>query len=174
MTNPVKPSLPLQEFSTGKRGGGTHQNFYDGGKYTYLDAGWDDELRMENAQRPSSNGVIIVDMSDPANVKEVSRWWVPGQQRERKPNTRCVFAGDQASWTGNHGALAVPKRVEDGGTIGYGGFGHFGMFVMDLSDIAKPKPIGNVGRSSKRSAAFPTTPSIPSSRTRASPGFRTS
>jgi hypothetical protein len=142
VTDPRKPVL-LQEFSTGERGGGTHHNFYDGGKYAYLDAGWDDQLRMENAQRPSSNGLMIVDMTDPAKIKEVSRWWVPGQRiGEEADYKKFVFAGDESSWTGNHGAISVPKRVEDGGTIGYGGFGAFGMYVMDLSDISKPKPLG--------------------------------
>lgn len=141
VTDPAKPVL-LQEFSTGARGGGTHHNFYDGGKYAYLDAGWDDDLRMENAQRPSSNGIMIVDMSDPTNIKEVSRWWVPGQRvGEEEEYKKYWFAGDQSSWTGCHGGMTVPKRVEGGGTVGYAGFGHFGLFTFDLSDIRNPKPI---------------------------------
>ncbi len=144
ITNPEKPEL-LEEYSTGVKGNGTHHNFYDGGKYAYLDCGWDDQLRMENHQRPFSNAIMIVDMSDPSHVKEVSRWWVPGQRfGEEAEYKKYIFAGDRTSWTGNHGALTVPKRVEDGGNIGYGGFGAFGMYVMDLSDIAHPKPMGHV------------------------------
>jgi hypothetical protein len=144
ITNPEKPEL-LQEYNTGEKGNGTHHNFYDGGKYAYLDCGWDDQLRMENHQRPYSNAVMIVDMSDPAHVKEISRWWVPGQRLgEEAEYKKYIFAGDQTSWTGNHGALSVPKRVEDGGNLGYGGFGAFGMYVLDLSDIKHPKPIGHV------------------------------
>ena len=110
VTDPTRPNL-LQEFSTGKRGGGTHHNFYDGGRYGFLDAGWDDDLRMENAQRPSSNGLMIADMSDPANIKEVSRWWVPGQRiGEEEEYKKYWFAGDQMSWTGCHGACITPKR----------------------------------------------------------------
>ena len=144
ITDPLKPNL-LQEFSTGTTGNGTHMNFYDGGQYAYLDCGWDDQFRMENHQRPFSNAIMIVDMSDPSNVKEVSKWWVPGQRLgEEAEYKKYIFAGDQASWTGNHGALTVPKRVEDGGTVGYGGFGAFGMYAMDLSDIKHPKPYGHV------------------------------
>ena len=144
ITDPSKPNL-LQEFSTGEKGNGTHHNFYDGGKYAYLDCGWDDQLRLENHQRPFSNGLMIVDMSDPANAKEVSRWWVPGQRLgEEEEYKKYAFANDRTSWTGNHGAISVPKRVEDGGTVGYGGFGAFGMYVMDLTDITKPKPFGKV------------------------------
>jgi hypothetical protein len=143
ISDPAKPNL-LQEYSTGEKGNGTHHNFYDGGKYAYLDCGWTDQLRLENHQRPSSNALMIVDMSDPASVQEVSRWWVPGQKiGEEEEYKKYRFAGDHTAWTGNHGAITVPKRVEDGGTIGYGGFGAFGMYVMDLSDIKNPKPYGH-------------------------------
>jgi hypothetical protein len=144
VTDPTKPNL-LQEYNTGEKGNGTHHNFYDGGKYAYLDCGWDDSLRLENHQRPWSNALMIVDMSDPANVQEVSRWWVPGQKYgEEEEYKKYRFAGDHTSWTGNHGAISVPKRVEDGGTVGYGGFGAFGFYVMDLSDIKHPKPYGHI------------------------------
>jgi hypothetical protein len=141
-TDPLNVQL-LSEFSTGETGHGTHHNFYDGGRYAYLDCGFDDTLRMESSERILSNGVMIVDMSDPANVREVSRWWVPGQRiGEEEEYFKYPFAGDQSSWTGNHGAITVPKRVEDGGTIGYGGWGQFGMYVHDLSDIRNPKVFG--------------------------------
>lgn len=144
VTDPSSPIL-LQEFSVGTTGGGTHANFYDGGQYAYLDCGWDETLRMESSERPFSNGLMIVDVSDPANVKEVARWWVPGQKfGEEDDYKRYPFAGDQSSWTGNHGGAVVPRRVEDGGTIGYCGMGHFGMYVLDLSDIKHPKPIGRL------------------------------
>jgi hypothetical protein len=144
ITDPTKPNM-LQEYNTGEKGNGTHHNFYDGGKYAYLDCGWDETLRLENHQRPYSNALMIVDMSDPANVQEVSRWWVPGQKLgEEEEYKKYRFAGDHTSWTGNHGAISVPKRVEDGGTVGYGGFGAFGFYAMDLSDIKHPKPYGHM------------------------------
>ena len=97
VTDPLKPSL-LQEFSTGETGSGTHMNFYDGGKYAYLDCGWDDQLRQESSERPYSNALMIVDMTDPANVKEVSRWWAPGQRLgEEQRYNQYPFAGDRSS-----------------------------------------------------------------------------
>lgn len=144
LTDPEKPVL-LQEFSTGETGGGTHTNFYDGGRYAYLDTSWDDQFRMENPQRSVSNALMIVDMSDPTDIREVSRWWVAGQRYGEEAEYRKYwFAGDQSSWTGVHGAPAVPKRIEDGGRFGYGGFGHFGMFVFDFSDIRNPRPVGRL------------------------------
>jgi hypothetical protein len=143
-TDPRSPQL-LQEFSTGETGSGTHHNFYDGGKYAYLDCGWDDQFRQESSERPYANALMIVDLSDPANVKEVSRWWVPGQRiGEEREYGKWPFAGDESSWTGNHGAATVPERVENGGTVGYCGMGAFGMYVLDLSDITKPRASGHV------------------------------
>ena len=145
VTNPEKTEL-LNEFETGKTGFGVHCPFYDGGQYGYLACGWDDQFRMESTERVYSNGLMIVDMSDPAKVKEVSRWWVPGQRLDEEElyRTTYPFAGDQCSWTGNRTPCIVPVRVEDGGTVGYGGWGHFGMYVHDLSDIHNPKVYGKV------------------------------
>lgn len=144
ITDPLHPSL-LCEFSTGETGAGPHMNFYDGGRYAYLDAGWSDKLRWEDVGRASGSGLTIVDMSDPANVKEVSRYHVPGQLiGEEDEYKKYWFADSLSAWVGSHGGPTVPVRVEDGGTVGYGGFGHFGMICFDLTDIKKPKPYGMV------------------------------
>jgi len=119
ITDPVSPKL-LNEFSTGETGTGTHMNFYDGGRYAYLDAGYTDQLRMENSGRASSNGLMIVDMSDPEKVTEVSRWHFPGQHMsEEEEYKKFWWAGSQAAWSCSHGGPTVPTRVEDGGTVGY-------------------------------------------------------
>src|SRR5699024_2086456 len=145
VTNPESPVL-LNEFETGSTGNGVHLPFYDGGKYAYLACGWDDQLRMESSERVYSNALMIVDMSDPSAVQEVSRWWVPGQRLDEEEYYRTTypFAGDQCSWTCNRTPCIVPVRVEDGGTVGYGGWGHFGFYVHDLSDIKNPKVYGKV------------------------------
>lgn len=142
ITDPTKPNL-LSEFSTGETGSGTHMNYYDGGRYAYLDAGYSDQFRMENVSRPHGNGLMIVDMTDPASPKEVARWHVPGQLfGEEDAYKKYWFAGDGNAWTCSHGAPVTPVRVEDGGRYGYGGFGAFGMIVFDFSDIRNPKMVG--------------------------------
>ncbi|MEI6667202.1 MAG: hypothetical protein WCP29_03525 [Acidobacteriota bacterium] len=139
VTDAVRPVL-LQEFSTGAKGMGTHMNYYDGGQYAFLEAGWDETLRMENSQRAFSNALMIVDISDPASIKEVSRFWAPGQKYgEDAIYNTYPFADDHQSWTGNHGSMITPIRPEDGGRVGYSGFGAFGMFTLDLTDIRNPK-----------------------------------
>ncbi|MEW5984544.1 MAG: hypothetical protein AB1806_19505 [Acidobacteriota bacterium] len=140
ITDPVTPRL-LSEFSTGPTGTGTHMNFYDGGRYAYLECGWTDRLRFENSGRASSNALMIVDLWDPEHVTRVSTWHFPGQMiGEDEQYLKYWWAGSKAAWSGAHGAPTVPVRVEDGGTVGYGGFGHYGMVIFDLSDIKNPKP----------------------------------
>jgi hypothetical protein len=142
ITDPATPKL-LNEFSTGEVGTGTHMNFYDGGRYAYLEAGFSDQLRMDNSGRANSNGLMVVDLLDPEKVTEVSRWHFPGQLvSEEAEYRKNWWAYSQASWSSAHGAPTVPIRVEDGGKVGYGGFGHFGMVIFDLTDIKNPKPYG--------------------------------
>ena len=139
ITDPTKPAL-LDEFSTGPTGWGTHMNFYDGGKYAYLAAGWDDQFFFENTQRTAGSGMMVVDLTDPAHVKEVSRFWIKGQRKgEEADYKKYWFAGDHAAWNGTHAAPTVPKRIEDGGRYGYGGHGAYGFVVYDFADITKPK-----------------------------------
>jgi hypothetical protein len=144
VTDPLNAKL-LGEFSVGEGSYGTHMNFYDGGRYAYLDAGWNDELRSENAASLSGSGMMVVDLSDPANVKEVSRWHIPGSLlAEQAEYEKQWWAGSHAAWSQSHGGPSVPMRVEEGGRWGYGGFGHFGMVVFDLSDIRNPRAVGRV------------------------------
>ena len=67
LANPENPEQ-IGVFKTG--GQGTHRNYYDGGKYVYatgLPDGYDGHILQ------------IVDISDPENPVEVSRWWREGQ-----------------------------------------------------------------------------------------------
>lgn len=144
VTDPLNPQL-LAEHTVGDNGPGGHMGFYDGGRYAYLDAGWTDALRTENAIAPSGQGLVILDLLDPSAPVEVARWHYPGSlESETEEYEKQWFAGSRSAWAAAHGAPTVPIRVEDGGRYGYGGFGHFGMVVFDLSEIAKPKMIGQV------------------------------
>lgn len=67
LENPENPKQ-LGIFKTG--GSGTHRNYYDGGDFVYatgLPDGYDGHILQ------------IVDISDPTNPVEVSRWWREGQ-----------------------------------------------------------------------------------------------
>jgi len=81
--------LPLSEWSCDQgdpkreiqTGSGTHRNYYDGGQYAYLDTAPDNSFtRMESSVRYYSNGIQIIDVSDPTQAKFVANWWLPGQR----------------------------------------------------------------------------------------------
>ena len=64
-TDPSK-IVKLSEFSTGATGQGTHRNYYDGGKYAYLDTAPDESyIHQPSYFRQLVNGNMIVDASDP-------------------------------------------------------------------------------------------------------------
>ncbi len=122
-------------------GGGTHRNYYDGGRYAYLDAAPDDSyIHMESPLRVYSNCLQIIDLEDPANPKFVSNWSFPGQRAGEMPAYRKWREfGDRASFTSSHGAFYVPKKIEDGGKYAYGAYGSFGITVHDISNPSEPK-----------------------------------
>ncbi|MFQ5660058.1 MAG: LVIVD repeat-containing protein [Gammaproteobacteria bacterium] len=122
-------------------GGGTHRNYYDGGRYAYLDAAPDNSfINMESPVRLYSNCLQIIDVADPSTPRFVSNWWFPGQRGgELRAYRQWREYGDRSSFTSLHGAFYVPRRVEDGGRYGYCSYGSFGITVHDISDPGHPK-----------------------------------
>jgi len=132
---------PKRDVQTGS---GTHRNYYDGGQYAYLDTAPDNNFtRMESSVRHYSNGIQIIDASDPQKPKFVANWWLPGQREgEEDEYKKWREYGDKKSFTTLHGPMYVPRRVEDGGRYGFSAYSAFGMMVHDLSDIRNPKLVG--------------------------------
>jgi len=132
------PKRPLQT------GSGAGQNWYDGGKYAYLDTAPDNTFtNMESPIRHYTNGVQVLDVSDPSKPKFVSNWWVPGQTtREMDEYRKWREFGDRNSFTCKNGPFYVPKRVEEGGKYAYSTWGSFGFLIHDVSNPAAPKLIG--------------------------------
>jgi len=143
---------PLSEFSTDlgdpnrkkQTGGGTHRDYYDGGKYAYLDAAPDDTFtHQESPVRVHSHGVMVVDVSDPKAPKHVTNWWLPGQrENEQEAYKAWREHEDGESFTGLHGAFYVPQKLENGGKLGVSPWGSFGIFIHDFSDVNAPKLLG--------------------------------
>ncbi len=143
VTDPSK-IVKLSEFSTGATGQGTHRNYYDGGKYAYLDTAPDETfIHQPGYFRQLVNGNMIIDASDPSSAKEVSMWWVPGSRKgEEAEYNKWIWSklvppkvvADQTPFTGLHGPVYVPKKLEAGGKRGYGAFGCNGFIILDLSD----------------------------------------
>jgi len=113
------PEDPKQigAYSTG--GTGTHRNYYDGGRYVHLTAG---------VPGYTGNIYVILDIADPANPVEVSRWWHEGQWQ----------AGGESNpppHTSLHGGAYI---VGDRAYLPHGGAG---VITLDISDITQPREV---------------------------------
>jgi hypothetical protein len=118
ISDPVNPRQ-LAHWKTGA--GGTHRNWYPGGRYAHL-----------AANMPGYQGQIyvILDVSDPTHPKEAGRWWMEGQH---------VAGGEKASEPISfHG----PAYVLDGKTA-YLGYGP-AVVILDISDVSKPREVGRL------------------------------
>ncbi len=142
IADPLNPKK-LGHYKTG--GSGTHRNFYNGGKYMHLAAGM-----------PGYKGniYVIVDISDPKNPVEVSRWWVPGQKNteaehhhvdEKHPDEKAtpsahphhVFCGSD-----HEVSLHGPPYVVD--SLAFLPYGAAGLVVVDISDVQKPEQVSRL------------------------------
>jgi hypothetical protein len=108
----------LGQFRTGSTG--THRNFYDGGNLVHAAAG-----------APGFDGKIyrIVDIGEPANPREVGRFYLPEQ-------------ADGAVKTDLKLSCHGPAHVE--GNRAYLSYGDGGGIIVDLSDLAHPRMIGQI------------------------------
>ena len=112
-TEPTEPTL-LGHYETG--GDGTHRNFYDGGDYAYM---------ATVADEYEGRHLAVVDVSDPTDPTEVSKWWWPGQgPDDSEPADETYYF---------HG----PAYVE--GDRAYLSYGSVGMVVLDVSDPTDPQ-----------------------------------
>ena len=86
ISDPINPRQ-LSHWKTGSTG--THRNSYPGGRYAYLSAA---------APGYSSNILVTLDISDPAQPKEAGRWWMTGQKDgEPKPSLHDLML-EAGSW----------------------------------------------------------------------------
>ncbi|UCD56972.1 MAG: hypothetical protein JSV16_14310 [Candidatus Hydrogenedentota bacterium] len=92
-------------------------------KFAYISA---------TAEGYRGNIVRIIDLSDPGNLREVARWWLPGQ---------WVAGGEKPMWKRNDYRVHHPNRLGDRlyVPLWYGGFA-----IVDLSDITDPETVSHV------------------------------
>ena len=114
ISKPLEPEL-LSHFHTG--GFGTHRNFYDGGCYLHLAA---------NMAGYRSNIYVCLDISNPRNPVEVSRFSMPGQ----------LIEDDRGIPIQKLGSLHGPAYVENGRA--WLPYGRFGGVLLNVEDPAKP------------------------------------
>ncbi|MCE9659057.1 MAG: hypothetical protein K8R60_10890 [Burkholderiales bacterium] len=116
------PENPRQLGTYRTGGSGTHRNFYSGGRYVHT-----------TALPPGYEGHIyqIVDIADPANPVEVSRWWRDGQ---------WVAGGEAGVPEGTmlHGGAYVK------GERAYLPYSAGGFVILDISDVHKPRLVSDL------------------------------
>ena len=157
MSDPKNPA-EISHHDTGWPGVGSHSdgNFYDGGQYAFIAASVDG-TRGQRPYHRSSRILVILDVSDMKNPKEVSRWWVPGQMMNEEAQFRAWpeasrfnflaekwEPGMMYSWATFHGPCYVPKKIEEGGNRAYCAWGALGGIILDLTDIRNPKEVSRV------------------------------
>ncbi len=129
ISDPVHPKY-LSHFHTG--GGGTHRNAYYGGKYAYLAA---------NMKGYKGNILVILDVSDPRNPQEVSRWWYPGQWLDGNEAEQYPASPFTAYFHGP--AYPVGPDPQNPEKL-YLPYGRAGVIVLDVTDIRHPRKIGHM------------------------------
>jgi hypothetical protein len=92
-----------------------------------------------------NNILIIVDLNDPANPKEVARWWFPGQHTqggEKQPENWVPDAsglreGLPKIWTSLHDITVYRDRA-------YLAYRDQGVITLDISDIRNPRKVSQI------------------------------
>ena len=118
ISNPAHPELVAYQRTGGV---GVHRFDCDA-NYAYI------STEMEGYV---GNIIVIYDIADPSNVRETSRWHMPGQH---------VADGEVPHWEG------VRNRVHHGLRIGdelWTACWHGGFNVIDLSDVANPTTVAS-------------------------------
>ncbi|MGN6459628.1 MAG: LVIVD repeat-containing protein [Pseudolabrys sp.] len=127
VSKPHAPKL-ITEWRT--VGGGVHRFDFDG-RYAYI---------SPTAEGYIGNIVMILDLADPANPVEVSRWWIPGQWEA---------GGEEYPWE-NWASPRCHHPLRHGNRL-YVSYWHHGFVILDISDMANPVPIAHYNTS----PAFP-------------------
>ena len=121
VSNPADPrELAFLKMS----GKGVHRMTWFGGPHAYVtgsEEGWNDQFLM------------IVDLSDRTNPREVGRWWFPGQhtaggeQLDLLPGRICKL----------HHAIPRGDRL-------YCGYWDLGLVILDIADPSQPKLVSHL------------------------------
>ena len=122
LSNPARPKLITFWKCAGT---GVHRFTFDG-RYAYLSP------TMEGYR---NNIVLILDLEDPANPKEVCRWWMPGQWTAG--GEPLTFKEDGPREPRCHHPIRRGDRL-------YVSYWHGGGFILDISDMSRPKMLSHL------------------------------
>jgi hypothetical protein len=117
------PGKPNQIGELQFEGSGVHRLSYVGGDYAYISAyvrGYSDSIFM------------VVDVSNPTEPLEVSRWWLPGM---------WTAGGESPSWPSDDRVALHHPIVADG--IAYAAWRDGGLTLLDVRNPANPSLIAH-------------------------------
>lgn len=105
---------------------GVHRFTFDG-RYAYISP------QMEGFV---GNIVLILDLADPSQPQEVSRWWQPGQ---------WIAGGEVPAWdTSNPDMVPRCHHPIRHGDLLFTSYWHGGGHVLDISNIARPRLVSSL------------------------------
>lgn len=117
------PAQPRQIGFFPVEGVGLHRIWYVGGRWAYVSAlldGYSDYI------------FLIIDLADPANPREVSRFWLPGMH---------LAWGEQPSWSPEKRVALHHATVW--ADVAYASWRDGGLTLIDVSDKSAPKLISH-------------------------------
>ena len=136
VSDPEAPQELAYFDTSGGPSRGAHFVWFTDGEYAYLSTGAPD---FEPAVPPRGDDqfLMIVDVRDPRNPKEVGRWWLPGQRKGEPgaPLPRTKTRDGVRMHTG----FTSPERPDRF----YAGWIDGGMVILDISDKTQPTLVGH-------------------------------
>ncbi len=136
VSDPARPRELAFFDTSGGASRGVHSVWFTGGDYAYLSSGAAD---FEPAVPPRGDDqfLMIVDVGDPAQPREVGRWWMPGQRKGEPgaPLPRTLTRDGVRM----HSAFVSPDRPDRL----YAGWIDGGMVILDIADKTRPTLVGH-------------------------------
>jgi len=136
VSDPANPQLVSYMDLTGPNSRGTHYLTFPDGGYAYLSTGAKDFV----PENPLDDQMLmIVDLRDPKNPKEVGRWWLPGTRvgDDAPPPSRVT------PWDSGF-RLHTPLVPSERPDRLYTGWIDGGVIILDISDKTKPKEVSRI------------------------------
>lgn len=115
---------------------GTHCVWFVDGRHAFVSTGTADS-RPTNPR--DDQFVVILDLADPTDPREIGRWWLPGTQQgdgsvppERHPRFDHGFRA--------HNVNVYPERPDRA----YCGYIDGGVVILDIVDLGHPRPVARL------------------------------
>lgn len=135
ITDPARPRSISFVDTSGPHSIGTHRVWLANDR-AFISTGFPD---FEASHPLDHQGLMILDVADPARPREIGRWWVPGTRAgddapppPRNPHGRRFELGYRA-----HNVMSYPERPDRC----YVAYEDGGLFILDISDPARPRTV---------------------------------